>query len=359
MKRVGIITINGNKNYGNRLQNYALTKYISDLDCDVKTIWKKEKITKKIKKNIKKFIILSFPFLSKSKANALKREKYFVKFTNTYINNYYIESNKVSELDTVFDYYAIGSDQVWNPDTVFNYFGMKIFNNKNTIFSYAPSLGLSQVSDEYTEQIKNNFTKEKIKYLSVREDAGKSIIENATNRDDVQVLIDPTMLIEADDWKKLSKKPKNLKNEKFILCYFLGELSSERKNEIDRIAKEKDCEIINILDKKSPYYIAGPSEFLYLEENAQLICTDSFHSSVFAILFNRPFIIFEREQKNWKDMNSRLDTLITKFNLKNRKFEGKITKENLDHDYTDAYKILEKEREKSKLFINAALEIDK
>ena len=59
-------------------------------------------------------------------------------------------------------------------------------------------------------------------------------------------------------------------------------------------------------------------------------------------------------------MNSRIDTLISKFKLKNRKYnENKITKENLKHDYTETYKILEKERKKSKKFIEKALEINK
>ena len=56
-------------------------------------------------------------------------------------------------------------------------------------------------------------------------------------------------------------------------------------------------------------------------------------------------------------MNSRIETLINKFQLKNRTYEGKITKENLEHDYTEAYKILELEREKSKRFIEKALDI--
>ena len=57
-------------------------------------------------------------------------------------------------------------------------------------------------------------------------------------------------------------------------------------------------------------------------------------------------------------MSSRIDTLISKFNLKNRKYNGKkITKENLNHDYTEAYKTLKTEREKSKKFIEKALDI--
>ena len=177
----------------------------------------------------------------------------------------------------------------------------------------------------------------------------------------IEVLVDPTMLLDSKEWEKVSKKPKQidkLKNKKYILNYFLGELTSDNKKIIEKFAKKNDCEIINILDKNDPFYKTGPSEFLYLEENAFLICTDSFHSSVFSILFNRPFLIFERKDK-FLSMNSRLDTLLSKFDLENRKFSKKeITNKDLKYDYTKAYKTLEKERKKSKDFLKKALEIE-
>ena len=102
----------------------------------------------------------------------------------------------------------------------------------------------------------------------------------------------------------------DLNHKRYILTYFLGNLSDSRKKEISRIANEYDCEIINLLDKKDPFYsCCGPSEFLYLEKNAFLICTDSFHSSVFAILYDRPFIVFNREDK-LQNMNSRIANLL-------------------------------------------------
>ena len=160
------------------------------------------------------------------------------------------------------------------------------------------------------------------------------------------------MLLTPEEWDKVSNRPKqldNIKEEKYILNYFLGELSDSRRKEIERVANENNCHIINILDKNDPFYTCGPSEFLYLEKHAFLICTDSFHSSVFAILYNRPFIIFDREQKGIVNMNSRIETLINKFQLKNRKYNGdNITKKNLEHDYSDSYIILEKERQKTK-----------
>ena len=117
--------------------------------------------------------------------------------------------------------------------------------------------------------------------MSVREDTGKKIIEDLTNRDDIEVLIDPTMLLTIERWENVMKKPEQYRGEKYILCYFLGNLSDEKKEAINAIAKEKKCKIINLLDKNDLYYSSGPSEFLWLEKNAELICTDSFHSSVF------------------------------------------------------------------------------
>ena len=147
---------------------------------------------------------------------------------------------------------------------------------------------------------------------------------------------------------------KKLEKKKYILNYFLGNLSEKRKKEISRIAKENNCKIINILDKNDNFYSCGPSEFLYLEKNAFLICTDSFHSTVFSILFNRPFIVFDREDSEVK-MSSRLETLLNKFGLKNQWFDKKIKNEQLDCDYSQVPQILKEERLKAKKFINEAL----
>ena len=111
------------------------------------------------------------------------------------------------------------------------------------------------------------------------------------------------------------------------------------------------------MDKNSPFYECGPSEFLYLEKHAFLICTDSFHSSVFGVIYNKPFIVFEREQENAVNLSSRLDTLISKLKLENRKYNGKnIVFYNMNHDYTEAYELLEIEKAKSIYFLKKTLE---
>ena len=367
MKKIAIVTISNSTNYGNRLQNYALQNYIFELGCEPYTLINLSSEFDN-KKNFFKLLFYYFKLTIKKVLNLFKNknreknrklnfsrfDKKYINFSDDKINNNINSFN--NKLLNKFDFFIAGSDQIWNPQFLCNAEANFLYyvpcDKKRT---YAPSFGTNHILENRIDEFKKYLSS--FDCISVREEKGKKIVEELIGKKNTEVLIDPTMLLTSKEWDKISKRPKMLKTEKFILNYFLGNLSEARKKEIQRIAKENDCEIINILDKNSPYYECGPSEFLYLEKNAFLICTDSFHSSVFAILYNRPFVIFDREQKNIVSMNSRLETLINKFHLKNRKFEGKITEENLNHNYTEAYKILEKERKKSEKFLKNALDI--
>lgn len=354
MKKIGIVTIVDNNNYGNRLQNYAVSSILKKMKFDVTTI---KNVTsynnrdKYVLRKIKNIGSNSFNSYSENKNRKISFECF-----NQTIN---FSSKRITVYSKYcYDYLLVGSDQVWNP-----HFGrlrdvdlLDVKCNKETKkISFSASFGVNELPNHLDRQklLKcfNDF-----EAISVREDAGKEILKDLGYKGEVSVLVDPTMLLTASEWDEVSKKPEMLKTEKYILNYFLGDLSKERMNEIQRVAKENDCEVINILDKNSPFYECGPSEFLYLEKHAFLICTDSFHSSVFAVLYNRPFIVFDREQENVVNMNSRLDTLISKLKLENRKYNGKcITFENMNHNYTEAYKQLEIERKKSINFLKNAL----
>lgn len=96
----------------------------------------------------------------------------------------------------------------------------------------------------------------------------------------------------------------------------------------------------------------GPSEFVYLESHAEFIFTDSFHSSVFAILYHKPFVVFNREGKR-NNMNSRINTLLTKFKLTDRLYidNTELQKYNCDIDFNQTEEILDKERKKFRRYI--------
>lgn len=346
MKNIGIITPYGNNNFGNKLQNYALQENLKKLGLNPITLKNFSYSNSK-----KKYIIRKIKHILRGNPDSYRTNgfKEFNKHINFSKKIYTIYSNY-----SRFDYLIVGSDQVWNP-----YHGrlsdlelLSTIPSKKRI-SYAASFGIDELPKKDEKRVMKELSK--FNMISVREDKGKEIINKLLPQKEVEVVCDPTMLLSKEEWKKIEKKPKNLKFKKYILNYFLGDLSAERKAAIEKIAKENDCDIINILDKNDPMYESGPSEFLYLEENAFLICTDSFHSSVFAIIFDRPFVVFDR-QGSGKSMNSRLDTLISKFNLENRYFNNKeITQKNIDHNYSNAYKILKKEKEDAINFLKKAL----
>lgn len=356
--KIGIVTITSGENYGNRLQNYALQYQLIKRGYEVETFYNLgdnninniTNIKIRIKSTLKEIIFY------KKYRNEILRKKSFKDFNKKFMffSKYKLSNNEVpKEVSKIYDLFICGSDQIWNPNykenSRINFLDFVDLDKRN---SFSASFGAASVPKErITEYSKwlNSF-----KNISVREDAGKDIVTKLTGRKDVEVLVDPTMLLDSSEWDSLTRKPIKLNNKKFILNYFLGELSDSRRGEIERIAKENNCIIIDILDKKGDFYSCGPNEFLFLEKNAFLVCTDSFHSCVFAILFNTPFIVFDREEKI-VSMNSRIDTLLNKFKLKDRKFIGRIDSKQLICNYDEAYKILKIERKKANLYLDKIL----
>ena len=152
----------------------------------------------------------------------------------------------------------------------------------------------------------------------------------------------------------MSVKPGIPYDSRYILAYFLGGLGT-RAAVIKSIAEKYSCEIIDIYDMNSVFYTCGPQHFLELEKNAFLICTDSFHSAVFAFLFNRPFIVFDRENTKF-NMDSRMETFLSKFGLQQSKYRvDRDVDQYFNWNYTAGYETLEKEREKARRFLANAL----
>ena len=195
---------------------------------------------------------------------------------------------------------------------------------------------------------------DKFHRISIREEAGKDIVANISKRDDVKVLIDPTMFVEAKDWEKVMKRPAQLDTDKFIVKSFLGNIDTKAEAELERVAKENGCKIIDISNKESEFYEIGPAEFIYLEKNAFLVATDSFHSCVFATIFSTPFVIFRRDTNSLASMYSRIETLLSTFGMEYRMFDGKIDEKILNSNYEEAQTILRKKREEGYQFLKEA-----
>lgn len=347
MKKAGIVTLFGEYNFGNRLQNYAVQQVLRKKGLNAETI---------------KYVGLEddVPVIRNEKdENRLKKFKKFnenIEFADEILYKEYEVPRRFSE---DYDYIVMGSDQIWNFtfDKIFSDKALGTFVPKKKRVSFSASFGVNYAPDEDSQLYnlcKNGLNE--MKSISVREYAGKEIVKKLTGRDDVEVLIDPTMMLDKSEWEQVMRKPENLKTDKFILKSFLGDVSDDVWAELRRIAEDNECEIIDISDKNSPYYDMGPAEFLYLEKNALLVATDSFHSCVFSIIFSTPFVIFEREGGDLKSMYSRIETLLETFKMPNRVFNKKITADILDNDYSEAHKILRNEQMRVNNFLDTAFE---
>lgn len=353
MKKIGVITINDFNNYGNRLQCYAVQQFLEASGFSSENIYNTFSGDNRIVQRGRQ--ILRFLRNLEKTGTVTAREQNFAKFNerirfseDRIINGQYREG-----LNERYDFFITGSDQVWNPlDSGRSEVDFLTFASDEKRISFSASMGVQTLPDNTAEKYRqylNGF-----KAISVREQAAQRIVEDLTGRKDVEVLIDPTMLLTPEAWGHISEKPGISYGSKYILTYLLGG-GKKWKHTVSRISEQYECEIVDVYDINSPFYQCGPQHFLYLIKNAFLICTDSFHCAVFAFLFDRPFLVFNREHRKM-DMNSRLDTFLTKFGLQNSQFtEDKDPNSYRNWDYAEGYQVLEQEREKARAFISKAL----
>ena len=196
-------------------------------------------------------------------------------------------------------------------------------------------------------------------HISVREHAGADLVRELADRD-VPVVLDPTLLLKRDEWQVMTKKPKFPVKERYVLTYFLGWHGDAEDRYIRKVAQEHDLQIIalNNMHKDSQWFGTGPAEFLWLIEHASLVCTNSFHATVFSIIMNTPFINFKRDSGKADDMNSRMDTLLGTLKLSDRVY-GKVHEQSLwDVDFSHVADILEREKVHSVAYLKKALQLD-
>ena len=336
MKKVGIVSCYFKDNYGSLLQAYATKKILDNNKIFNETI--SIEYNKDFKKGKKKYYlsqILNFSFI-KSKFGMIKI-KFHQKINKKLGRNILIRNKKFKEFRKVFNLSKIcmnyneltklseeeycdvivGSDQLWLPvNVVSNYYTLSWVPDNINKISYATSFGISNIPIKYNSTYKKFLNR--INYLSVREESGKKILDSYGI--DAKVVCDPTLLLTKEEWEKEFNSVRFIE-EKYILCYFLGNNIEHRKF-VEKLKEKTGYKIVSInhVDEYVKYsdkfaditpYDVGPREWLNLIKNAEYVCTDSFHGTVFCLIFNKIFFSFRRfNSKNKNNTNSRLDTLL-------------------------------------------------
>lgn len=368
MKKIGILTLPGNFNYGNRLQNYALQTVLEKRNYQVETL----DISFSRKSNAKK-ILAAFircclsPSLLKllfhkreynsdsfSDMSKLKTPK-IMKFTENFIKTRYIFSNnELNDVVSQFDFFITGSDQVWNQSSISDSTYFLDFAPFDKRYSYAASFAKAKILNADRRYYKKNINN--MKKISVREDQGRKIVNELTDRD-AEVHVDPTMLLTSKEWRELALQEdlKWLPEKKFVLVYTLRGMDDEKKRELKEFIRKKDYEVISVMGNsiEENSQILTVIQFIQAIDNAEFVLTDSFHGTVFSIIFESPFQVLESETGK---TNSRLDTLLEKFNLeRNSSKQNNTFYELLETNFANSKKILVKEKEKSKDYFDSFL----
>lgn len=379
--KIGKLTLDGYENYGGILQSFALYKFLEDnfttTDCiwwnnqeSVPNLWYRG--NRAINwKNIIRYII-NWRNYRKDKNNFIKFHfsnygKYEI-CRNVRLKRFYDKYMSVRQdvnwsiIKEEYDYFVVGSDQVWGNLTGDNHSKTMLLNfaPPEKRISYAASLPVPQITAKSKEFVVKCLRE--MKAISVREQQGADFIKELCGRE-VPVVLDPTMLLNTSDYENLESKPYWLdeftnKNGKYIITYFLG----KRPNKVLRILSEKlQLPIINILDENVyEHYVVSVEEWLYLIHHAELVYTDSFHGTVFSILYRRPFVVCDRLQEGiFNKMTSRIETLLEMTGIEGRRGLAKndyMVPEPLIMEYPDDLdERINIERSKAYDYLNQAL----
>lgn len=240
-----------------------------------------------------------------------------------------------------YDAVVVGSDQLWLPSNIMaDYYTLNWVPQDVKKIAYATSFGIGSIPAKYSK-IYSHYLK-RINYLSARETSGQNIIKKLAGRD-VQLVNDPALLLDADGWNEvISNRP--LIKEKYVFCYFMGN-NPEQRDFVRRLANEKGLKVVALLHldqyissdenyvDMAPWHVS-PADFVNLVKNAECVCTDSFHGTVFSIIYSRPFFTFKRFNKKASlSTNTRITSLLTRLGLMDRLVLDMDSKQAFDIDW--------------------------
>lgn len=129
------------------------------------------------------------------------------------------------------------------------------------------------------------------------------------------MLIDPTLMLDSTEWLEIEEKPSISMPDTYILTYFLSKASAETQREIETIQEIYKHSLLDVspnVDNKN--FILNPSHFIYLIHHAKYIITDSYHATIFSLLFKKPVKVVKRNDHNIS-MESRFDTILSSLGI--------------------------------------------
>lgn len=324
-KTVGVITLPGNFNYGNRLQLFAACHIYSSLGFTTHALELGRSDPAFIKglKKIKHTLASAPP--APEALMSPERKEAFARFSKCFTTKAIPEPD--DRLDETYDFISVGSDQVWNPAYIIPhqaatglskivykleggdaarsdwYFARFVGESKRIALS--PSIGLDALTPAQSSWLAEGVRG--FSRLSVRERRGAELIKECSGRD-AEVICDPTLVLSADEWRSVASGCCTPEGD-YVFTYLLGGVSEEARAVLDQVTDYGRLPVVPLSDREKPEEPpAGPAEFIDLIDHAKHVVTDSFHASVFSAILGTPLTIVQRKGTG-SSMFSRLETL--------------------------------------------------
>lgn len=366
MKKVGIITFHNSYNCGSMLESYAMqtilekgnmnaeiVNFSSDGQKELYSVWFKNNSIRNIIKNIMLTTVHKRLVRNNNKYEEFKNKNF--KLSKEYKTN-----DKISEKD--YSIVVAGSDQIWNI-TIKDYDSAYFLDwvKKARKVAYSPSFGAKNIlkySDnpqKYIDYI-NDFDA-----LSIREKNGSKWLKDLINKD-VEVLLDPTMLLDREDYDKIMADDVKV-DGKYIFFYSPG-FNPEICAYVKKIADKYNLKVITWSTKayctkrirRFGFELAdyeNPAMYLYLIKNAELVITTSYHGTIFSTIYRKKFITVKNGEMYGDD--DRVITLLEQMDMMDRLIPYEF-KDDFDYlaevDYSNYDKKVSQLRKKSMDYIN-------
>lgn len=385
MNPIGLVTCYFHHNYGSMLQAYATEMIMQEMGLPYQTIACKAPIdymeANKIGYVIKKLLIGDWKMkLGRMKVEREKkrnptfaqnwavRDAAFNRFANEsfHLSPYCRNRKELNDMASNYSAFIVGSDQLWRTDSVeHGYYTLEWAPDNIRKIAYSTSIGVKEVP--WFQVKKNRRFMNRFDYMALREQSACDLVYKLTGRK-VQVVLDPTLLFTGEQWIGI-QQIEPLTTGKYIFCYLLGNNPWQREL-IKRVKAETGLKIVALqhLDEYIPSdegfadeapYNVGPREFLNYIRNAEYVFTDSFHCSVFSILYKKKFFTFSRFSETAKQStNTRIDNLMSLTGLQQRRVNTKTSVDailNTQSDYAEVDKRLQLQRKSSMGYLRNAL----
>lgn len=303
-KKVIIVTVYNSENCGSFLQAYAMQHVLKDRGFEV-AFYKRSPLgtshsfVKRVLSTCKMLLL----FKGKHIVFAWKQWSSFQKNCKLF---------KTCDITSTFyrnaEYVLLGSDTIWNFES--SYFRKKsdiylgtIFKNKK-IISYAASAANTSLK-LFHKIVFQNGGLSHIDYCMVRDIHTKKLVEKEVSKP-VNIVVDPTLLLNKKDYIQLIsgniyKESKTL----YLLLYYFGDFNEELKSNILKYAKKRNLKVVSFLSYRKwcdESITADPKKMIFYFNNAEAIVTNTFHGSIFSMIFEKPFAVYDERKEKINDL---------------------------------------------------------